>query len=69
MSVTPNPIPSVASLVDTIVKFVSHRTTHKLGGTALAAGGLVTGDKFTTVVGGVYAAVMHIVGGLKKVSD
>jgi hypothetical protein len=62
-------VPSVGALISAIVAFVSNRTVHKLGATALAAGGLVVGDKFTTVVGAAYAAVMHATGGLKKIAD
>lgn len=66
--------PSVADLVSAIVGFVTHRQTHKLAGTALAAFGLVTGVNtsggWKEVLAGLgYAAAMHITGGLKTVPD
>lgn len=57
-----------------IWNFLAHRNLHKLSGFALALVGLANG--ITTpagwkevTVGGLYAAVMHVVGGIKKLPD
>ena len=55
--------------LNSILSFFSNRNIHKLAGTALASGALVVGNKFDAIVGAAYAAVMHVVGGIKKVAD
>ena len=52
-----------------IVSLLSHRNWHKLAGTALAAFGVSSGNWKDLTAGAAYAAVMHLVGGMKKVVD
>jgi hypothetical protein len=60
---------TVGVLFNDIVGFFSHRNVHKLAGTALASFGLVVSNVKDLSIGAAYAAIMHVVGGLKKVPD
>ncbi len=66
---TPAPAPTVNEFFNSIVALFSNRNVHKLAGTALASGALVVGNKFDVVVGAVYAAIMHLTGGIKQLPD
>lgn len=57
-----------------LVKLLANRNIHKLSGLALGLIGLANGITTPTgwrevTVGGIYAAVMHVVGGIKKLPD
>jgi hypothetical protein len=75
MSTTPTNInDDVTGIVAAVTNFLTHRQVHKLGGTALAITGVVTG--ITTAAGWkelasglFYAGLMHLTGGIKKVPD
>lgn len=75
MTATPAPRPADWKLVETsLLSFLANRNVHKLSGFALALIGLAEG--ITTpagwkevTVGGLYAAVMHIAGAIKKLPD
>jgi hypothetical protein len=54
---------------NSLVAFLAHRNVHKLAGTALASYGLVVSNWRDLLAGGAYAAVMHIVGGIKQLPD
>lgn len=60
---------TVGQLLSAIVGFFSNRNIHKLAGTALAAFGLVASNITDLKVGALYAALMHLTGGLKKLPD
>lgn len=55
--------------LNAIVAALSHRNWHKLAGTALAAFGVSANNWHDLTIGAAYAAIMHIVGGLKKLPD
>lgn len=52
-----------------LISLLSSRNLHKLAGTALGAFGLTTTNWRDLTIGAAYAAVMHVVGGIKKVAD
>lgn len=57
-----------------IIALLSHRNLHKLSGFALGlvgvANGIATPAGWKEVtIGGAYAAIMHLVGGIKKLPD
>lgn len=60
---------TVGQLLSAIVGFFSNRNVHKLAGTALATFGLLVSNITDLKVGALYAALMHITGGLKKIPD
>lgn len=63
----------IAFVENSLIKLLANRNVHKLAGTALAGLGLSnittpSGWKELTV-GAIYAAIMHVVGGIKKLPD
>lgn len=52
-----------------LLHLLGNRNLHKLLGVALAAAGVQSSNLKDLTVGAVYAAVMHYVGGMKKVVD
>lgn len=74
MSATPPPRNDWKLVETSLLSFLSNRNVHKLSGFALALVGLAEGITTPTgwkevTVGGLYAAVMHVVGGIKKLPD
>lgn len=55
--------------MDALVSILSKRNLHKLAGFALAAFGVSSGNWKDLTAGGVYAGLMHFIGGMKKLPD